>query len=132
MLHTVKFTLNAIISFFSSGERTKNYKCTFCTASYTTKSHLKFHMYKHTGDFPYSCSYCHKGFAGKSQLKYHELRHNGMCRCINLRVNTSNIPTTQKHLMHTYKWSKSVMLKFHFGCFHSWCHCSTKKRRPIS
>ena len=63
------------------GDRIKLYKCSFCNATYTTNSHLKYHMFKHTGDFPFTCTFCNKGFAGKSQLKYHELRHTGIVSC---------------------------------------------------
>merc|ERR1719505_45063 len=57
--------------------RNKHFKCNICNHSYTTRSHLKFHMYKHNGGFPYTCQYCNKGFAGRSQHRYHELRHTG-------------------------------------------------------
>lgn len=57
--------------------KTKAFKCTVCNASYTTRSHLKFHMYKHNGNYPYSCEFCGKGFAGRSQYRYHVLRHSG-------------------------------------------------------
>ena len=62
---------------FILGGKAKAYKCTVCKASYTTRSHLKFHMYKHTGNYPYTCEYCGKGFAGRSQYRYHVLRHSG-------------------------------------------------------
>ncbi|XP_057309185.1 zinc finger protein 836-like isoform X2 [Hydractinia symbiolongicarpus] len=59
------------------GERIKRFKCSICGSTYTTKSHLKFHMYKHSGNYPFTCSFCGKGFAGRSQHKYHVLRHTG-------------------------------------------------------
>eukprot|EP00794_Sanderia_malayensis_P015943 gene15943-17546_t len=55
----------------------KAFKCTVCKLSYTTRSHLKFHMFKHTGNYPYTCEFCGKGFAGRSQHRYHTLRHTG-------------------------------------------------------
>ncbi|XP_065068982.1 zinc finger protein 182-like isoform X2 [Rhopilema esculentum] len=57
--------------------KSKAFKCTICKATYTTRSHLKFHMYKHTGNYPFNCEYCGKGFAGRSQYRYHALRHSG-------------------------------------------------------
>jgi len=59
--------------------KSKTFKCTICKAAYTTRSHLKFHMHKHTGNYPYNCEFCGKGFAGKSQYRYHALRHSGQC-----------------------------------------------------
>jgi len=53
----------------------KQFLCEMCDATFTTKSHLKIHMYKHTGDYPYSCEVCGKGFGAKSSARTHELRH---------------------------------------------------------
>lgn len=66
-----------MLMYFFKGAKSKAFKCTVCKAAYTTRSHLKFHMYKHTGDYPYNCEYCNKGFAGRSQYRYHVLRHSG-------------------------------------------------------
>eukprot|EP00795_Rhopilema_esculentum_P010724 gene10724-19503_t len=69
--------LNELAQDFKDDNKSKAFKCTICKATYTTRSHLKFHMYKHTGNYPFNCEYCGKGFAGRSQYRYHALRHSG-------------------------------------------------------
>lgn len=47
------------------------YRCTTCTASFSTLRCLKDHINRHTGIRPHLCRLCHKSFFSLAQLKCH-------------------------------------------------------------
>lgn len=57
------------------GSALNSVKCEHCDATFTTKSHLKIHMFKHTGQYPFVCGICGKGFGQRGNLRVHEERH---------------------------------------------------------
>ncbi|KAJ3666700.1 hypothetical protein Zmor_002134 [Zophobas morio] len=55
--------------------QTKPFQCNQCSRDFVTKSHLDVHMMKHTGTKPFTCNVCQKSFREKSKLKRHSLLH---------------------------------------------------------
>lgn len=56
----------------------KPHQCEICGKSYVRKIALTEHMSLHAGIKPYTCELCHKGFATKDSFKYHAWEHDGI------------------------------------------------------
>ncbi|XP_055321200.1 zinc finger protein Xfin-like, partial [Sitodiplosis mosellana] len=53
----------------------KRHKCSLCEYQTSNKSHMKRHMFKHTGERPFPCSLCQKRFTTKQHLQSHMKTH---------------------------------------------------------
>ena len=51
-----------------TGQKAKKISCSVCMATFTTRSHLRLHARKHTGDRPFHCSFCPKTFTRKGMI----------------------------------------------------------------
>jgi len=56
------------IPFIREGEQ---YLCSFCMKSFSSFIGLEYHVYNHTGDWPYKCAICDKHFFRSTLLKRH-------------------------------------------------------------
>ncbi|CAH1784688.1 unnamed protein product [Owenia fusiformis] len=56
----------------------KEFVCSFCAHTFSTKCNLQRHLRTHTGVKPYSCPHCPKKFAGASNLRMHLEVHEGI------------------------------------------------------
>ncbi|PSN38783.1 hypothetical protein C0J52_18680 [Blattella germanica] len=52
-----------------------NLKCHICSKKFAIKSHLTYHLIRHSTKKSYICEYCLKSFMSEEQLKLHELIH---------------------------------------------------------
>ena len=57
-----------------SGE--KNFKCTDCSAAFTTNGSLQRHMLQHTSGRTYQCPHCPETFGSAIVVKRHIRSHN--------------------------------------------------------
>ncbi|XP_035219100.1 zinc finger protein 492-like isoform X1 [Stegodyphus dumicola] len=57
------------------GSTIKQYKCQLCSYSCSSKSHLKRHTLRHSGERPYKCNVCGKGFTTKQNVQTHLYVH---------------------------------------------------------
>ena len=53
----------------------KTHKCSYCTASFRRKEHLKRHVMIHTGERPFQCNLCTKSFSREDNLTQHLRTH---------------------------------------------------------
>ena len=54
----------------------KNFYCKICPYSTSKKSHMTYHLRKHTGEKPFICGICNAGFSTKCNLTTHLRIHN--------------------------------------------------------
>jgi uncharacterized Zn-finger protein len=55
--------------------QTKPFQCNVCSKEFVTKSHLEVHILKHSGTKPFVCNICQKSFSEKSKLNRHSILH---------------------------------------------------------
>ncbi|XP_070201736.1 zinc finger protein 184-like isoform X2 [Littorina saxatilis] len=60
----------------SSHSEARPYVCRECDASFKLPSHLKRHMYLHTGEKPFKCDQCSATFIQRGNMKIHMKVHN--------------------------------------------------------
>ncbi|XP_035212545.1 oocyte zinc finger protein XlCOF6-like isoform X2 [Stegodyphus dumicola] len=53
----------------------KRHKCNICAYATKYSSHLRQHMFTHSGEKPHKCPHCPSGFTQKSLLRKHLLTH---------------------------------------------------------
>ncbi|XP_063987156.1 zinc finger protein 62-like [Diachasmimorpha longicaudata] len=56
----------------------KPFTCNFCDYSAATRSGLKLHLRRHTGEKPFSCDQCAYSTGDHNSLRRHKLRHLGL------------------------------------------------------
>lgn len=86
-----------------NGEQ-KRHSCTMCSYSTKYSSHLKQHIFTHTGERPFKCTDCSAGFTQNSLLKKHMLTHT-------TKEETQNDNTDKPSSPESTKSSKSFSLK---------------------
>ncbi|RZC40966.1 zinc finger protein 708-like [Asbolus verrucosus] len=74
-----QFTTKSHIKYhiYCTGQ-TKPFQCNQCSKDFITKSHLDVHILKHSGTKPYSCTICQKSFSEKSKLNRHTILHSSI------------------------------------------------------
>lgn len=60
-----------------SGDPKRPFQCCYCEKTYTKKSHVRRHMFVHTGAKPFHCSFCNMRFTRIEYKNQHELSHFG-------------------------------------------------------
>lgn len=56
-------------------EKLRDFICEICNEKFRRKTHLKQHMFEHTGSYIYKCDECGEGFLLMSRLKRHKNAH---------------------------------------------------------
>lgn len=56
-------------------EKSLEFECEICNEKFRRKTHLKQHLFEHTGHYRYTCDECEKGFLMMSRLKRHKNSH---------------------------------------------------------
>ena len=57
------------------GDKSKQFPCNVCYASFVINADLKQHMLRHTKQPSFSCQHCEKAFRQKQGLRYHQEIH---------------------------------------------------------
>lgn len=60
-------------------KKKQNLECEFCHKKCIKKSHLRHHIFIHTGEKPYKCTTCKKKFSERGSLNRHMKLHSGTC-----------------------------------------------------
>ncbi|XP_064467996.1 zinc finger protein 436-like [Ornithodoros turicata] len=55
----------------------KPYKCSLCSAEFTSSANLRHHKQTHTGEKPYKCDICPAVLSRSANLRYHRQTHTG-------------------------------------------------------
>ncbi len=81
----------------NSGSETK-YECTFCGKKFQTRSGVRKHMSRHTGNYLYKCDLCNKGFNEIHEYEKHLNRHKGLgYQCLKCNKSLFSMALLAKH-----------------------------------
>jgi len=82
----------------------KPFLCSFCGYSASSRSALKLHIRKHTGDKPFNCEECQYSTADHNSLRRHKMRHSGVrpyncpyCPYSSIQSTTYKVHLKNKH-----------------------------------
>eukprot|EP00092_Neocalanus_flemingeri_P014578 GFUD01015727.1.p1 GENE.GFUD01015727.1~~GFUD01015727.1.p1 ORF type:complete len:1020 (-),score=204.84 GFUD01015727.1:156-3215(-) len=82
----------------------KPFLCSFCGYSASSRSALKLHIRKHTGDKPFTCEECQYSTADHNSLRRHKMRHSGVrpyncpyCPYSSIQSTTYKVHLKNKH-----------------------------------
>ena len=82
----------------------KNFLCSFCGYSASSKSALKLHTRRHTGDKPFSCDECSFTSSDHNSYRRHRMRHSGVrpyncpyCNYSSIQSTTYKVHLKTKH-----------------------------------
>ena len=82
----------------------KPFLCSFCGYSSSSRSALKLHTRKHTGDRPFTCSECEYSSADHNSLRRHKMQHSGVrpyscpyCPYTSIQSTTYKVHLKTKH-----------------------------------
>lgn len=85
-------------------QKKRNFLCTTCGYSAGSKSTLKLHSRKHTGDKPFACDQCQYSSSDHNALRRHKMRHSGRrpykcpyCPYSSIQSTTYKIHLKSKH-----------------------------------
>jgi uncharacterized Zn-finger protein len=72
--HVVELTIGP-----DGKKKTRKYKCTIsdCNRTFNSKTAIRYHEMRHSGNRPYVCETCNKAFLTSSALKVHMRLHSG-------------------------------------------------------
>ena len=77
------------------GER---YNCTFCGKKFQTRSGVRKHMSRHTGNYLYKCEHCDKGYNEIHDYEAHMNRHKGIgFKCMKCNKSLFTMALLLKH-----------------------------------
>ena len=77
------------------GER---YTCTFCGKKFQTRSGVRKHMSRHTGNYLYKCDHCEKGYNEIHDYEAHMNRHKGVgFKCMKCNKSLFTMALLLKH-----------------------------------
>jgi len=57
---------------FLQNAKQKNHMCEFCDVCFASKTDLRYHVMRHTGEFPFHCEKCKFGYPTQSELRKHQ------------------------------------------------------------
>ncbi|XP_023288179.1 zinc finger protein 658 isoform X2 [Orussus abietinus] len=82
----------------------KPYMCNFCAYSASTRSALKLHLRRHTGEKPFTCEQCPYSTGDHNSFRRHKLRHLGLkpyscphCSYASIQSSTYKVHLKNKH-----------------------------------
>ena len=80
------------------GDAEDRYDCTFCGRKFQTRSGVRKHMSRHTGNYLYKCEQCDKGYNEIHDYEAHMNRHKGIgFKCMKCNKSLFTMALLLKH-----------------------------------
>jgi len=92
----------------------KPFLCNYCGYSASSRSGLKLHLRKHTGDKPFGCPDCEYSTADHNSLRRHRMRHTGVrpYKCPHCPYSSIQSSTYKMHLKNKHSMDDLSSLMF--------------------